>query len=34
MKEGLVLLEQAAKLSPENQDLAAFVERIRQDEYE
>lgn len=34
MKEGLFLLEQAAKLSPENQDLAAFVERIRQDEHE
>lgn len=34
MKEGLSVLEQAAQLSPENQDLAAFVERIKQDEQE
>ncbi|MET1249796.1 tetratricopeptide repeat protein [Sporolactobacillus sp. STCC-11] len=34
MKEGLSVLEQAAQLSPENQDLVAFVERIKQDERE
>ncbi|MCO7127026.1 tetratricopeptide repeat protein [Sporolactobacillus shoreicorticis] len=31
-QEGLILLEKASQLSPENQDLASFVERIRQDE--
>lgn len=32
LKEGLDLLITASRLSPENQDLAAFVERIKQDE--
>ncbi|MCL1631828.1 tetratricopeptide repeat protein [Sporolactobacillus sp. CPB3-1] len=32
MNEGLNLLEKAALLSPENQDLAVFVERIKQDD--
>ncbi|MCQ2010103.1 tetratricopeptide repeat protein [Sporolactobacillus sp. STSJ-5] len=31
-REGLALLEKASQLSPENQDLASFVERIKQDE--
>ncbi|WP_100488099.1 tetratricopeptide repeat protein [Sporolactobacillus pectinivorans] len=32
--EGLRLLEKAVRLSPENQDLASFVERLRQDDRE